>query len=254
MNNLARFARVLRPQGLVDVQRMWQFGQDHQLVIGRLAQARQVRQVSNFALGLLPPMLLSDALIVDVGANVGEFTAAILAVEPRARVMAIEPVTHRQLDARFRGDARVRVDAHAIWDAAGVATINLTENRVFSSVLTPRKMLHDEYANGTAVIGTTEVPTARLDDLVNEPVALLKIDVQGAEAAVLRGAEKTLSRTRAVLLEVLFVSHYDGDVTFPDLHRLMEGLGWRLRGMTQPHGNDDALWADACYVPAAPPR
>ena len=95
------------------------------------------------------------------------------------------------------------------------------------------------------------MPTARLDDLVDAPVSVLKIDVQGNEAALLRGAERTLLQARAVLIEVTFVSHYDGDTTFPDLHRIMEDQGWALRAMTRPqHGSTGtALWADACYVP-----
>ena len=129
--------------------------------------------------------------------------------------------------------------------------MNVTENSVFASVLTPHDAIAAEYVAGTRVTDVVEVPTARLDDLVDEPVSVLKIDVQGNEAALLRGAERTLRCTRAVLIEVTFVSHYAGDTTFPELHRMMADRGWALRAMTRPHrgATGTALWADVCYVP-----
>ena len=243
----------MRPEGLRTVERALRFGSANELTSGRLAQARNARLIETLAINLLPPMRIADGLVVDVGANVGDFTGAILAIEPRARVLAIEPVpaTRTMLAARFAGDGRVRVDGHAIADSSGTTEMNLTANSVFASLLPPRESIHSEYvAGGTQVTGGTQVPTARLDDLIDEPVSVLKIDVQGAEAALLRGAERTLRRTRAVLLEVVFVSHYEGDVTFPDLHRAMETQGWTLWAMTAPHREAGAaLWADACYVP-----
>ena len=246
-------ARALRPEGLTDIENGRRFGREHQLSSGPLKQARHWRRIESFALDLLPPMPLAGTLVVDVGANIGDFTAAVLAIEPRARVLAIEPVpaTHAELAARFAGDRRVRVDARAITSAPGTTTINVTENSVFASVLAPRDAIASEYTAGTLVTDVVEVPTACLDDLVDEPVSILKIDVQGNEAALLRGAERTLGRARAVLLEVTFVSHYEGDTTFPDLHRMMADRGWALRAMTRPHrgATGTALWADACYVP-----
>ena len=52
--------------------------------------------------------------------------------------------------------------------------------------------------------GTLEIPVARLDDLLpgKEPVALLKVDVEGYERSVFRGAPALLSRTACVYFEV----------------------------------------------------
>ena len=113
--------RALRPEGLTDIENGWRFGKEHQLTSSRFAQARQWRRIESFALDLLPAMPLSGDLVVDVGANVGDFTAAILTVEPRARVLAIEPVpaVNARLAARFAGDSRVRVDGHAVTSRPG---------------------------------------------------------------------------------------------------------------------------------------
>jgi hypothetical protein len=83
-------------------------------------------------------------------------------------------------------------------------------------------------------------------------VAVLKIDVQGAELDVLAGAERTLEATEAVLLEVLFVAHYEGGAEFPDLHAFMKSRVFVLFGLSEPFSTPRhrALWADACYVKA----
>lgn len=66
----------------------------------------------------------------------------------------------------------------------------------------------------------------------------------------MRGAERTLSRAGAVLLETNFVSHYEGDATFDELHEAMRERGFRLANIAPPATRPDgtALWSDACYV------
>jgi FkbM family methyltransferase len=249
--SIRRLAQLARPEAIRVVQNGLRFGRTAQLSSDRWTQARHGGGVEVWGFDLLPPMRLTDGLVVDVGANVGRFTSDLLTLEPAARVLAIEPSpdVYHQIAARFRSDARVRVDNRAMTDSAGTVTFNLTEDSVFGSVLTPRD-LEAEYQGGATVTAQAEVPAARLDDIVDEPVSLLKIDVQGNEPAVLRGASRVLNQTRAVLLEVTFVSHYHGDATFVELHPMMEDAGFVLREMGKVRrGGERALWADACYVP-----
>ena len=254
---IRRFARLARPAGVDLARQARGFAASHALEGSLRDQIRRFERAQGYGLHLLPPMRLDAGLVVDVGANQGAFTEAVLAIDPRARVLAVEPVPAlaAALRRRFDGDARVRVDDHAVSDERGTATLNVTANSVFTSLLEPGATLERVYADaGTAVTERTEVPTARLDDLVDEPVSVLKIDVQGAEAKLLRGATGTLARTRALLLEMNFVSHYDGDSTFTDLHPLVLELGFVLRGIAPPYVEaGQALWADACYVPATKP-
>ncbi len=99
---------------------------------------------------------------------------------------------------RFATDDRIRVAPHAVSDRRGTVTFNITESSVFGSVLTPREAVYGKYAaGGTWIVERVEIPAARLDDLVDERVSLLKIDVQGNEAAVLRGTERVLKQTNA---------------------------------------------------------
>jgi hypothetical protein len=100
------------------------------------------------------------------------------------------------------------------------------------------------------VVEQVDVEVTTLDELVHgQDVRLLKIDVQGAEAEVLNGAAKTLESTAALLLEVTFVSHYEGDVTFPGLHEQVTASGFELVALSDPwvSSRGTLLWMDACY-------
>jgi FkbM family methyltransferase len=197
-----------------------------------------------------------DGLILDIGANEGDWTRHVLRVFPDAEIIAAEPgpEPRARLEHRFGEAPNVTIDTRAISDSAGFATYHRTRASVFASLLAPTAALHGLYAlpgSPTERLETLEVSTATLDELVGDrAVSLLKLDVQGGELAVLRGGAKTLRRTAAVLIEVLFQGHYEGDATFPGLHEAMVDLGFVLIDLGRPHRFADgpALWADACYA------
>jgi len=217
----------------------------------------QWRAAQSAHLDLLPRLeSLSNGLVVDIGANVGDWTASVLAVAPSATVVAVEPADGPRADlaVRFANDARVTIDDRAVADATGERAFHITEHSHNASLRIPREDMTDLYGSGWGVAGVTTVRTTTVDDLVNgRDVALLKIDVQGGEREVLAGARRSLASTGAILIEVTFVSHYDGDATFPSLHEQMMEVDFELAGLSPPFMSrrGTVLWCDACYVPKA---
>jgi len=205
-------------------------------------------------LDLLPSLeILRQGLIVDLGANIGDWTAAVLGVEPSAEVIAVEPAPGPRQALQQRFGHQITVDARAVSAEIGLATFYVTHHSHNASLRTPHAESDVLYGVPGAwqVRGTIEVQTTTVDQLVaGRPVALLKIDVQGAECEVLAGAAKTLPQTQAVLLEVTFVSHYEGDTTFPWLHEHMAERGFELVGLSEPFmsSRNTVLWCDACYA------
>jgi FkbM family methyltransferase len=195
-------------------------------------------------------------LVLDIGANEGDWTAAVLRVFPQTEVIAAEPGAEPRavLAQRFAGTENVRIDPRAVSDLPGTASFYRTRASVFSSLHRPEPALHELYAlpgGPTALIETVTVETVTLDDLVGDrAVSVLKLDVQGGELAVLRSGRRVLENTAAVLVEVLFLPHYEGDATFPDLHNTMTEIGFALIDLSAPFRLDGgpALWADACYA------
>lgn len=203
---------------------------------------------------LLPPEIeLDGALVVDLGANEGRFSAAVLAVAPGARVIAVEPAPapRARLEQRLGGNPNVRIVGKAVGREPGTATLHITEHDNNSSLRRPHGDAGEVHGAGWGVLEQVDVEVTTLDDLLGDEVAdVLKIDVQGVELDVLRGGERVLSRARAVLLETNFVSYYEGDSTFGVLHEAMQERGFRLANIAAPVCGEDgaALWSDACYV------
>jgi FkbM family methyltransferase len=138
--------------------------------------------------------LRPGAVAVDVGANLGYYTVlAGAAVGAEGRVVAVEPEPRNaallEENVRLNGfDDRVEIVAAAAGEAEGSTLLylgeaNLGDHRAFDS------------GDGRKAI---EVPIVALDDLpaLAGRVDLVKIDVQGAEAAVLRGARRLIERNR----------------------------------------------------------
>jgi FkbM family methyltransferase len=242
-----------------------------------LADARAYRSALRFARRYgVSPLAYPDALdanldmlpswvdpragvIVDIGANEGNWTGEILRVFPGAQVIAAEPGHEPRalLETRFAGQRNVTVDPRAVSDRSGSATFHVTRWSVFSSLLPPSAALHELYGaagSSTEELDTVQVETVTLDELVGERrVSILKLDVQGGELAVINGGRRALEKTDCVLIEVLFVEHYQGDTTFPGIHAAMAEQGFQLIDISRPFrdGDGPALWADACY--ARPP-
>lgn len=224
--------------------------QAHALGLG-LPAYRQIRAAH---LDLLPSLsLLRTGLILDLGANIGDWTAAVLRAERDAQVIAVEPAPEPRETLKRRFGNRITIESRAISDKSGSATFHITGHSHNASLRAP----HPESAvlygrtSGWEVKDTLEVETTTVDQLAaGRPVALLKIDVQGAERDVLTGAARTLPQTAAVLLEVTFVSHYQGDTTFPWLHSFMTEQEFELAGLSEPYrsSRNTILWCDACYL------
>jgi len=214
---------------------------------------RRTNALVNTRLDLVPGYVLDDIdTVVDVGANVGDWTAGVLDVaQPRhLRVFEPSPGVFPIVESRFADRAEVTVVQAAVGDHDGTVSFYVTEHSHNSSVLRPREDAQDLLDHGGDVRGQVEVRLVSLDTSLADIAAIdiLKIDVQGFERSVLAGASATLRRTAWVLLEANFVSLYDDDLLLPELHALMLEAGFTLANLSHPYvRKGQALFADALY-------
>ncbi|MGO9343612.1 MAG: FkbM family methyltransferase [Acidimicrobiales bacterium] len=132
--------------------------------------------------------------VVDVGANIGYYSMlASGLVGPEGKVIAIEPNSEncRLLLSTMRLQERANISL------LPVACDQQTGWAYYSSHIGSNGSLVDD-GDLLSSPGTV-VPTFRLDDLVDEPVGLLKLDVEGAEARVVAGAHELIERHRPVI-------------------------------------------------------
>jgi FkbM family methyltransferase len=100
-----------------------------------------------------------------------------------------------------------------------------------------------------------EVNTIRLDDIVEQEkfdkIDLLKIDVQGAEAQVLRGGTKALKLTSAIIMEVSLYDYYENRTSFYDVEKLLLPAGFKLFSIleiSQNPMNGRTDWVESLYI------
>jgi FkbM family methyltransferase len=174
----------------------WRF--DPEIWDSTLGAARRVSHESA-EIDAVCKLLGPSSVVVDIGANVGTFALPVTQAT-KARVIAVEPVssTFSLLTDNVRrngaGDSITTVQS-ALGDVAGEVVMTTgaqSANYVLTGQTDPRA-------------GEERVPVITLDGLLAEEsrVDLIKVDVEGLELDVMRGARRTLAHhAPAVLLEI----------------------------------------------------
>lgn len=162
-------------------------------------------------------------VVLDVGASDGEWARGIRSLGFRGRIISFEPL--EDPPARDRDWDWHRI---ALGDESRTAFFRVTANRQSSSLL-PMAETHLRHAPESAEVGQIEVEVARLDELGLVPRdcrAYLKLDVQGAELAVLRGAQDSLEFVRVVEAELSAVELYRGQALVEEVIAFLRSAGF----------------------------
>lgn len=175
---------------------------------------------------VLPFLLRRGSNCVDVGANQGEMLEEFCRLAPSGTHIAFEPLPHqaKQLRERF---PNITINEMAVSDQSGETTFFHTLGDDAYSGL-------KRTDNAPRITGVQEIKVklASLDDSLpkNYIVDVLKIDVEGAELAVLKGARQTLARCRPIVIfefqKERAVSY--GDSPKPYFELLCTELGYSL--------------------------
>lgn len=173
-------------------------------------------------------------LVIDVGANTGQYARELRATGYRGRIVSFEPLpdAFAELHQRTMRDPMWEARRLAIGETDGTVTLNVAGNSVSSSVL-PMLSRHEEAEPRSAYIGTSEVPMARLDSIRSSILSEgervhLKLDVQGYEMPALQGAASSLSQVVSVEAELSLVRLYEGQVLMSGIIDFLATAGFQL--------------------------
>lgn len=170
-------------------------------------------------------------LVLDVGANTGQFVDGLEASGYTGRIISFEPLTsaHAQLCIKARKHRNWTIaEPTAIGAETGSIDIRISGNSASSSIL-EMLPLHLEVAPQSICVGTETVRLNRLDDLCAlSPTdrVLLKVDVQGYERQVFEGAPHVLENCRAVIVEMSLVPLYEGQLLAREMWELLAAKGF----------------------------
>jgi FkbM family methyltransferase len=196
-------------------------------------------------------------LVFDIGANIGQFGRLLRDLGYSGRIVSFEPVSAawNQLAETSRGDALWEVAARAaIGGEDGEIEMHVAGNSVSSSAL---NMLdaHVKAAPQSSYVRSERLPLRRLDtigaDFVRtDSILFLKIDTQGFEAQVLKGAPELLQRAVGLHMELSLIPLYEGQCIYDEMIGQLKALGFELWGVmpgfTDPQ-NGRLLQVDATF-------
>ena len=191
---------------------------------------------------------LPPRTVLDVGAADG--TAELYRAYPDALVVAVEPIVE-QLDALRGVLAGLPAEFHAVAVGAeeGEAELDVDPSNLLKSSFSRRTAL----TASNVELAPRRVPVRTLDALLSEhawgPPFILKIDTEGHDLDVLRGAEKVLANTVALYCETSLAPRFESGYLFRDIATFLLDRGFDLTDVLAtargPDGRTavaDCLW------------
>ncbi len=170
-------------------------------------------------------------IVVDVGANEGQFAQDIRGDGWRGRIVSVEPLpnAYAALATKATRDPLWTTVNVAAGAGKAAATLNVARNSVSSGLLKMSDR-HTTAAPQSGYVDSVEVVVDTIDSLVAElqltERLYLKIDTQGYELEVLRGASSVLEQCSAIELELSLSELYDQQPLMPDVVRWLLDRGF----------------------------
>jgi FkbM family methyltransferase len=194
---------------------------------------------------------MTPASVVDIGANMGQFSLAIREVFPSIPIFAFEPLPDAAAIYRkiFANDRVVTLYQTAVSNERGMVAMHLSK-RPDSSSLLPITNLQNQIFPGTQETGILNVSAAPLSDYLSElpSPALLKIDVQGFELEVLRACAASFVFVSHIYVEASFVTLYERQALASEIIAFLQKENFTLSGVYNMSYDDEGVAVQADFL------
>jgi FkbM family methyltransferase len=173
--------------------------------------------------------------IVDVGANKGQFTLFARIHYPEAMIYSFEPLKEPAgiFAKLFEADKRVFLKSFAIGSDRDLREMHVTTSDDSSSLLPPnpaQEEIFDVQSNHTELVSVNRLADCLSPEALVSP-ALLKIDVQGLEVAVLEGSSELLHQFDWIYVECSYLALYEGQALVDDVIAWLRQRHFHLSGV-----------------------
>jgi len=194
--------------------------------------------------------------VIDVGANVGEFTAIFAELFPEAQIYAFEPLPDcftelQQIAERYE---KVKIFNLALGNSEESCEFNKSSWAPASSLRSMGELHKQNYPH-SARTEKVNVPIKQLDRVLEginlSGNTLIKIDVQGFEDEVIKGGRDTIGKAKVLIIECSFKSLYENEPMFHGIYSLVHSLGFEYRGSIKQSVNKkdgSYLQADCIFI------
>lgn len=194
-------------------------------------------------------------LVIDVGANAGQYGQMLRSIGYRGQILSFEPLRapFEKLISISRRDPKWCAINVALGDKVEKKSINIYSSSVFSSMLQMNEFGREKYSGH----GNVESQSIEIDTLDNKIKSIdhfkdknifLKMDTQGYDLKVLAGAKETLNQCYGLQSEVSFKQIYDGMPTYRESLDVFEAEKFMVSGMFPVSRNSDFSIIEADFV------
>lgn len=185
-------------------------------------------------------------IIIDVGANEGQFGLFLRSIGFKGGVYSFEPVAdaYAKLEEVSAKDEQWHTFNFALGSEPGESYINVSNSTSFSSLLTPSDYALDHWEN-SHVDHKQKIFIKTLSDCYSEGMfpeskrIFLKMDTQGYDLEVFKGADAMLSNVCAILSELSLIAVYNDMPDYKQSLSVFESSGFSVSGMYPITRNKD---------------
>jgi FkbM family methyltransferase len=196
-------------------------------------------------------------LVLDVGANEGQYATRLRQAGFRGRIVSFEPgsVAFSSLQRHAAEDPDWTCHNLALADRDGTAMLNVAEDSEGSS-LSPVEPREVRNSPGSRFVTSERVRVARLDSIwtdlgVGSERIYIKLDTQGTELPILQGARRALPQADFVEAELSLVKLYEGGALFDEVVGFLDERGFALislEGIDEERDTGQMLQVDAIFM------
>lgn len=194
--------------------------------------------------------------IFDVGANIGTSATNYLSIFPKATIHSFEPFPQacQSFKERHQNNTQVKLNEVALSSAIGTASFNVNKKTDTNSLLKSKK-IGIASDKSCETVGQIEVPTNTLDNYCKQnhisQIDILKLDVQGFEVEVLKGASGLLSGSavKMIFVEMFFEEQYENQALFFNIAAYLYQYGFVVQDFYDPYySGTNMVWCDAIFI------
>jgi FkbM family methyltransferase len=202
--------------------------------------------------------LIKEARIVfDVGANKGQVTDRYAAMFPGAEIHAFEPFPDfkEEFLSRHGSNNMINWVNKALSERVGTTDYYINKNTDTNSLL-KSVLIGAASDKSCRNVSSFQVQTETIDHYCTmhtiDAIDILKLDTQGSELAILKGAKKMLEEKKIALIyaEAFFQPQYENSPLLYDIANYLKEFGYFLEDIYEPYYNERfLLWCDAIFIP-----
>ena len=177
-------------------------------------------------------------LVLDVGANLGQFATDIRSAGYRKQIISFEPVNQCYKHLASITDDAWQVENFALGDKNSKKKINISNKTVYSSILDVNEFGESNFSDSIKVIDKQDIQVKKLDDIIQKLVCnlgkkkiFLKLDTQGYDNRVIHGGLETLKHVQILQTEISCKGIYKDTPSLTERLEELLSIGFNIVGI-----------------------